>query len=97
MQSYQIKNKNQKNNLTVEYRDIERVEPANWWVGFKNPDVQLLVKHSNITGAVPKINYPGVSIKKVHKAESPNYLFIDLNIDKSTKAGKFNIIFKTLS
>lgn len=94
MQSYQIKNKNQKNNLTVEYRDIERVEPANWWVGFKNPELQLMVKHPNIVGALPKINYPGVSIKKVNKADSPNYLFIDLAIDKSTKAGKFNIIFK---
>ena len=54
MQSYQmknnIKNENQKNNLTVEYRDIERVEPPNWWVGFKNPDLQLLVKGDpNIT------------------------------------------------
>lgn len=73
---------------------IERVEPSNWWVGFKNSDLQLLVKHPNIKDAVPKINYQGVSIKKVHKADSPNYLFLDLNIDKSTKAGTFDIVFK---
>ncbi len=84
----------QKNSLMIEHQDIERVEPANWWVGFKNPNLQLLVKHPNISEAVPKINYPGVSIKKIHMADSPNYLFIDLNIDKSTKAGKFNIVFK---
>ncbi len=77
-----------------EFREINRIEPSNWWIGFKNPELQLLVKHPNISGASPKISYPGVSIKKVHKADSPNYLFIDLNIDKSTKAGKFNINFK---
>jgi glycosidase len=30
----------------------------------------------------------------VHKADSPNYLFIDLNISESAKAGQFNITFK---
>lgn len=80
--------------LMENHHDIERIEPVNWWVGFKNSELQLLVKHSNIVGATPKINYPGVTIKKVHQADSPNYLFIDLSIDKSTNPGKFNIIFK---
>ncbi|MFC4400705.1 glycoside hydrolase family 13 protein [Mariniflexile soesokkakense] len=83
-----------KNSLIVEHNDIERIEPSNWWVGFKNSELQLLVKHPNITTAIPEIDYAGVSIKKVHKADSENYLFIDLNIDKTAKAGKFNIVFK---
>uniref|UniRef100_UPI0040472396 alpha-amylase family glycosyl hydrolase n=1 Tax=Mariniflexile sp. TaxID=1979402 RepID=UPI0040472396 len=84
----------QNSNLMEEYLEIERVEPANWWVGFKNTELQLLVKHPNITNAIPEINYAGISIIKVLKADSPNYLFIDLNIAKTTKAGKFNIVFK---
>lgn len=76
------------------YHEIERIEPSNWWVGFKNSELQLLVNHPNIDKAILEINYPGVSVKKVHKADSPNYLFVDLNIDKTTKAGKFNIVFK---
>jgi glycosidase len=84
----------QKNSLIVEHHDIERIEPSSWWVGFKNSELQLLVKHPNITNAIPEINYAGVSIKKVHKADSPNYLFIDLVISKTTKSGKFNIVFK---
>ena len=76
-----------------EYQEIERVEPKNWWVGLKNTNLQLLVKHPNIANATPEIKYQGLSIKKVHKADSPNYLFIDLTIDKVTKAGKFNIVF----
>ena len=83
-----------KNSLVVEHNDIERIEPSNWWVGFKDSELQLLVKHPNIATAVPEINYAGVSIKKVHKADSENYLFIDLNIDKTAKAGKFDIVFK---
>ncbi|MCL5127329.1 glycoside hydrolase family 13 protein [Algibacter sp. L4_22] len=79
----------------IEYKnEIERIEPMNWWIGFKNTEVQLLVKHPNISEAIPEILYTGVSIKKVNKADSPNYLFIDLDISKETKAGQFNITFK---
>ncbi|MCF1190929.1 glycoside hydrolase family 13 protein [Mangrovimonas sp. AS39] len=73
------------------YAQIDRVEPPNWWVGFQDTSLQLLVKDSNIGDYVPKINYPGITITKVHQAKSPNYLFIDLEIDKSTKPGTFQI------
>ncbi len=74
--------------------DIDRIEPPNWWIGFKNTELQLLVQHPNISEATPEISYPGVALKAVHKADSPNYLFIDLNISETVKAGKFNINFK---
>ncbi|GAA3614734.1 glycoside hydrolase family 13 protein [Flavivirga amylovorans] len=77
-----------------EVHDIERVEPPNWWIGFKKPELQLLVKHPNISASIPEINYHGITIKKVNKADSPNYLFIDLNISETAKPGKFNITFK---
>ena len=78
----------------VEKYDINRVEPLNWWVSFKNSTLQLLVHHPSISERTPEISYSGVSIEKVHQANSPNYLFIDLNISENTKAGKFNILFK---
>ncbi len=78
----------------VEKNDLERIEPPNWWVGFKNHGLQLLVKHPNISERKPVISYPGISIKKVHEADSPNYLFIDLSIDEDAKPGKFNMTFK---
>lgn len=80
--------------VIVEKQDILRVEPLNWWVGFKNSALQLLIQHPNISEWTPVIAYQGVSIEKIHKADSPNYLFIDLNISEATKAGKFNIVFK---
>ena len=72
---------------------IERIEPPNWWVGMQNNALQLLVKENNIGSSIPEISYQGVTIKKVHKAKSPNYLFIDLEIEKNTKPGYFEIVF----
>ncbi|GAA4301481.1 cyclomaltodextrinase N-terminal domain-containing protein [Aestuariibaculum suncheonense] len=80
--------------MISEFNDVERIEPLNWWVGFKNQDLQLLVKSPGISLAHPEINYSGVKIEAVHKGESRNYLFIDLQIDEQTKPGKFNIDFK---
>lgn len=74
---------------------VNRIEPPNWWTGFKNENLQLLVHHPNIGYATPKISYDGVSIVKVNKAKSPNYLFIDLAIAPSTKPGKFTIVFES--
>ncbi len=72
---------------------IERVEPPNWWVGFKDSSLQLLVKGDGISSYVPQIDYPGVRISKVHRADSPNYLFIDLEVSVSAKPGILEIVF----
>lgn len=73
---------------------INHVEPLNWWVGMKNPRLQLLVNGSGIGETTPVINHPGVKIQKVTPGESKNHLFIDLIIDKTTKPGTMNIEFK---
>lgn len=71
-----------------------RVEPMHWWVGMKNPSLQLMVHAADVGETVPFVNYPGVTIKKIHKADSKNYLFIDLIVAKNTKPGRFPIQFK---
>lgn len=75
-------------------KKINRIEPPHWWVGFKNTNLQLLVHHENIGAAEVSIDYEGVIVTEVHQAKSPNYLFIDLEISSSTKAGEFDIQFK---
>jgi len=82
------------NEPVVESNDIQKVEPPHWWIGFKNQKLQLLVKHPNIGSATPEILHSGVSLDKFNKADSPNYLFLDLEISEAAKAGKFNIVFK---
>ena len=74
---------------------IERVEPAFWWVGMKNPQLQLLIHGTEICNRKVEIGYPGVKILKTNRACSPNYLFVTLEIDsKIAKAGKFDILLK---
>ncbi len=70
-----------------------RVEPMHWWVGMKDPNLQLLVHGKGIGSATPQVSYPGVTIRKVNRADSPNYLFIDLLISKTAKPGSFDIRF----
>lgn len=82
-------------NTTYSKKEILRIEPPNWWVGFKNPTLQLLVTYPNISMFTPEISYQGISIEAIHYADSANYIFIDLHISDTTKTGKFDILFKT--
>lgn len=76
------------------YSQIDRVEPPNWWVGFEESNLQLLIYGENVGKATPVINYDGVTIEKVNQAQSPNYLFIDLNILEKTEPGTFDLILE---
>ena len=73
---------------------IKHVEPLNWWIGMKNQNLQLLINGDDVQETMPFINYPGVLIKKVTKADSKNYLFIDFVIGKNAKPGIVSIRFK---
>lgn len=70
----------------------QRVEPTFWWVGMKNPKLQLMIHDENIQNAeVRLIRADGVKIAKINKADSPNYLFVDLLIDEKASAQTFKI------
>ena len=74
---------------------IDRVDPAFWWVGMKNPQLQLLIHGSEICTRKVEIDYPGINILKVNRACSPNYLFVTLEINsEKAKAGKFEVHLK---
>ncbi len=73
---------------------LERIEPANWWVGMKNTKLQLIVHGNQIANRNVSINYPGVTLLKTNKVENPNYLFLDVEISASTQQGIFPIRFE---
>ena len=68
-----------------------KIEPSSWWIGMKNSEVEILIHDENIKGGVVKINYKGVKVTKTDALESPNYLFVTLNIKESTEAGNVPI------
>ena len=73
---------------------IKNVEPLNWWVGMKNQNLQLLIHGDFIGETTPEISYAGVSLRKSNKADSKNYLFLDLVISANAKPGTFPINFR---
>lgn len=72
---------------------LKKVEPAFWWTGMNNPNLQLLIYGENISLCHPVINYTGVKIRQIIKVENPNYLFINLFISETATAGSFHIKF----
>src|SRR4029079_191030 len=73
--------------------NITRVEPANWWVGMKNTELQIMVYGPDIGKSTVTINYPGIRIKEIAKTTNPNYVFIYLSIAKGTKPGNVPLLF----
>ena len=73
---------------------IQRVNPTNWWVGMKNPNVQLIVYGPNAGTMAYTISYPGVKLEKAHTVENPNYVFLDLVISPAAKPGTLQIVGK---
>ena len=70
---------------------INRVEPLHWWIGMESPELQLMIYGKNIGELNPRINYNGVSIKRIQKLQNDNYLFVYLNIANTTEPGAFDI------
>ncbi len=74
---------------------IDRIEPTDWFVGMKNPSVQLMVYGKGIRNAESvTTDYPGVTIDSLVRLDSPNYLLVYLNV-KGAQPGTMTLDFKT--
>ncbi len=73
---------------------VQRVEPMNWWVGMRNPELQILVYGKDIAAYRPEVAYPGVNIDRVVTTVNPNYQFIYLTIAPDAPAGEMDLVFK---
>ena len=73
---------------------IDRIEPTDWFVGMKNPQVQLMVYGQGIRNVKSvTTDYPGVVIDSLVRLDSPNYLLIYLNL-KDAQPGTMTLNFK---
>jgi glycosidase len=73
---------------------IDRVDPPNWWVGFHEPSVQLMVHGAGVGALTPALEYPGVRITEISHGASPNYLFVTLSIAPDAAPGRVPIEFR---
>ncbi|MBO5626730.1 MAG: cyclomaltodextrinase N-terminal domain-containing protein [Prevotella sp.] len=69
---------------------VTRIDPIDWYVGLKNPTLQLMVYGPNVRDAEVSLDYPNVQIDSIARLDSPNYLLIYLNL-KGAKAGEMTL------
>ena len=72
-------------------QQIERIEPPFWWEGFKNTSLQLLIYGENISNLDFKIKSDIVELVSVERAENPNYIFLNLEVNDKGISGDFDI------
>lgn len=71
-----------------------QVEPPNWWASMLHNQVELLVHREGIGAYKVRLGETkDVTLEKVVKGDSPNYLFLTLNIAAGAPAQKLPIIF----
>lgn len=73
---------------------LDHIQPPFWWTGMDNSQVQLLLHGSEIGELEATISGSEAKIVEVHRVENPNYLFLDIEIPATTKAGEFEILLK---
>ena len=72
---------------------IDRIEPTDWFVGMKNPVVQLMVYGQGIRDvASVTTDYPGAVIDSLVRLDSPNYLLVYMNL-KEAQPGTMTLKF----
>lgn len=59
---------------------VDRIDPTFWYAGMKSPTVQLMLYGKNIKEAEVTTDYPGATIERIVRLDSPNYLLVYLNL-----------------
>ena len=72
---------------------VDRIDPTNWFVGMKDPSLQLMVYGEGIRSAEVTTDYAGVKIDSIVRLDSPNYLLVYLNLD-GAQPGEMTLNFK---
>ena len=73
--------------------EVERIEPANWWVGMVHHRVELMVHGAGIAATTPRIDRAGVTLVEVQRTDSPNYLFATVDVAADAAPGEVAIEF----
>lgn len=73
--------------------EVTHVEPMFWWVGMKNPTVEVLIHQKGIAEYSVTSGDKRVKIVTDENSDNPNYKFVTLDISKAV-AGKVPLIFE---
>ena len=62
---------------------IQKVEPAFWWSGMKNPELQILLYGTDIATDSISITASDIRVKEIVKLQNPNYLLLYLDLSET--------------
>lgn len=76
--------------------ELNRIEPAHWWIGMKNPRLQILFfgKEAGRCKISLKAGQKAVKLLGTSKTANPDYLFAELEIGKDAKPGNYTFLFE---
>lgn len=72
---------------------VDKIEPPNWWARMNLDKVQLMVYGTNLNGVEAKFTTNEIKVIDQHFVENNSYMFVDIELDKSLKAGEYELIF----
>ena len=72
---------------------VDRIDPTDWYVGMKDPSLQLMVYGEGIGSADVTTDYAGVKVDSIVRLDSPNYLLVYLNLE-GAQPGEMTLQFK---
>ncbi len=79
--------------LSTQAAIVERIEPANWWVGMRHHQVELMVHGEGVAALSPRLSHPGLRIVGTETTDNPNYLFVTLDVAADARPGAVDIAF----
>ncbi len=62
---------------------IQKAEPAFWWSGMKNPELQILLYGTDIATDSVSITASDIRVKEIVKLQNPNYLLLYLDLSET--------------
>lgn len=80
--------------ITTSSDFVSRIEPPCWWVGMKTPLRLMLYGPGMEEYTVQFRDAPGIRISTIHKADSHNYLFADVQLSPDARPGVYELEFK---
>ena len=72
---------------------VDRIDPTDWYVGMKDPSLQLMVYGEGIGSADVTTDYAGGKVDSIVRLDSPNYLLVYLNLE-GAQPGEMTLQFK---
>ncbi len=84
-------------NMTAAAQEIgvtsPTVAPPTWWTGMHNAQLQLMLRGEDIAHSQVFVNHTALKITDVASLDSPNYLFVDVDVSEA-KPGDYTFTLK---